>query len=194
MVVRTSWDRPIPSSTILLITTTAASLQSASSTEYVPLPLTPRKVSSGVRPHADTTCQLSVFGFLSSEDIKKQGQLNAGLLDMELALQWVQNYAHVLGGDPRRVTIAGESAGAGAVMQLSMLRGGHLGESLFRQVGRCPFVLATGRSLDRSPSPRARTCPPSTSTTPTSSPATTMASPTRQAARRPPTSLNVSSA
>jgi carboxylesterase type B len=53
---------------------------------------------------------------------------------MELALQWVQNYIHLFGGDPRRVTIGGESAGAGAVMLLSLLRGGHLGESLFTSV------------------------------------------------------------
>lgn len=66
--------------------------------------------------------------------MKKRGQLNAGLLDMELALQWVQNYIHLFGGDPRRVTIGGESAGAGAVMLLSLLRGGHLGESLFTSV------------------------------------------------------------
>lgn len=66
--------------------------------------------------------------------MKKRGQLNAGLLDMELALQWVQNYIHLFGGDPRRVTIGGESAGAGAVMLLSLLRSGHLGESLFTSV------------------------------------------------------------
>ncbi|KIM98286.1 hypothetical protein OIDMADRAFT_167121 [Oidiodendron maius Zn] len=85
--------------------------------------------------------RLGVFGFLSSEEVKKRGQLNAGLLDMELALQWVQNYIHLFGGDPRRVTIGGESAGAGAVMLLSLLCGGHLGESLFTSViGASPYL------------------------------------------------------
>ena len=66
--------------------------------------------------------------------MKRHGQLNAGLLDMELALQWVQSYAHLFGGDPRRVTISGESAGGGSVMLMSLLRGGRLGTSLFQQV------------------------------------------------------------
>ncbi|KAH8172084.1 carboxylesterase family protein [Sarocladium implicatum] len=79
---------------------------------------------------------LGVFGFLGTDEVKRHGQLNAGLLDMELALQWVQSYAHLFGGDPRRVTISGESAGGGAVMLMSLLRGGRLGNSLFRQVSR----------------------------------------------------------
>jgi carboxylesterase type B len=54
---------------------------------------------------------------------------------MELSLQWVQNYIHLFGGNPSRVTISGESAGGGAVMLMSMLRGGQLGDSLFHQVG-----------------------------------------------------------
>ena len=58
---------------------------------------------------------------------------------MELALQWVQSYIHLFGGDPRRVTVAGESAGAGAVMLMSILRGGTLGETLFSQVTKKPI-------------------------------------------------------
>lgn len=81
-----------------------------------------------------TLLQLGVFGFLSTEEVKRNGQLNAGLLDMELSLQWVQNYIHLFGGNPRKVTIAGESAGGGAVMLMSLLRGGRLGDSLFQQV------------------------------------------------------------
>ena len=81
-----------------------------------------------------TDTQLGVFGFLGTNEVKKHGQLNAGLLDMELSLQWVQSYIHLFGGDPRRVTISGESAGAGAVMLMSILRGGKLGDSLFQQV------------------------------------------------------------
>lgn len=81
-----------------------------------------------------TRLQLGVFGFLGTEEVKRNGQLNAGLLDMELALQWVQSYIHLFGGNPRKVTIAGESAGGGAVMLMSLLRGGRLGDSLFDQV------------------------------------------------------------
>ena len=32
------------------------------------------------------------------------------------AFQWVQKYAHLFGGDPDRITVAGESAGAASVV------------------------------------------------------------------------------
>ena len=34
--------------------------------------------------------RLGAFGFLSSADVAKYGQTNVGLLDMRLALEWVQ--------------------------------------------------------------------------------------------------------
>lgn len=78
--------------------------------------------------------RLGAFGFLSSEDVKKGGSLNAGLLDMNFALQWVQEHATAFGGDPGRVTIAGESAGAAAVLYQSMAYGGKQKEHLFQNV------------------------------------------------------------
>jgi carboxylesterase type B len=59
--------------------------------------------------------RLNSFGFLSSADVKHGGVLNAGLLDQEAALKWVHEYIHLFGGDNSRVTIGGESAGAGSV-------------------------------------------------------------------------------
>lgn len=82
--------------------------------------------------------RLGAFGFLSSEDVKKNGQVNAGLLDQRFALQWVQAHVRKFGGDPRRVTIAGESAGAGAVMLQAMAYGGNQGQTLFDNVRSHP--------------------------------------------------------
>lgn len=43
---------------------------------------------------------------------------NRGVLDWILALTWVQQHIHAFGGDPDKVTIAGQSAGGGAVLTL----------------------------------------------------------------------------
>ncbi|KAF2203674.1 carboxylesterase type B [Delitschia confertaspora ATCC 74209] len=76
--------------------------------------------------------RLGAFGWLSSAEVKNKGVVNAGLLDMIASLGWIQKYITKFGGDPRKVTITGESAGAGAIMLLSMAFGGQLGTSLFR--------------------------------------------------------------
>ncbi|KAH9924570.1 Alpha/Beta hydrolase protein [Fomitopsis serialis] len=61
--------------------------------------------------------RLGVFGFLPGSEVKANGSLNAGLLDQNFALQWVQEHISSFGGDPAKVTIWGESAGAGSVIQ-----------------------------------------------------------------------------
>ena len=60
--------------------------------------------------------RLGAFGFLSSDEVFRKGVVNAGVLDQQMALQWVQQYIHLFGGDKTKVTIFGESAGAGSVM------------------------------------------------------------------------------
>ena len=81
-----------------------------------------------------TQYRLGAFGFLSgSEELMQDGVLNAGLLDMNFALQWVQQYIGQFGGDPARVTLAGESAGAAATVYQAMANGGQ-DEALFNNV------------------------------------------------------------
>lgn len=63
--------------------------------------------------------RLGAFGFLSSADVVANGVGNAGLHDMVFALQWVQKYICKFGGDPGKVTVAGQSAGAGAALLLA---------------------------------------------------------------------------
>ena len=56
--------------------------------------------------------RLSAWGFLFSEQVADSGNTNLGLRDQRLALQWLQENIALFGGDPSKVTIWGESAGA----------------------------------------------------------------------------------
>lgn len=57
--------------------------------------------------------RLGFLGFLSTEDSVIPG--NFGLKDQTMALRWVQRNIRNFGGDPEKVTIFGESAGAASV-------------------------------------------------------------------------------
>ena len=56
------------------------------------------------------------YGFLASEDVRRDGDLNAGLLDQRQAMSWIQKHIGKFGGDPDKVTIFGTSSGAGSVL------------------------------------------------------------------------------
>ena len=50
------------------------------------------------------TYRVGLFGFLASEEVKRDGNLNIGLLDQRKALEWVQKNIHTFGGDPKKVS------------------------------------------------------------------------------------------
>lgn len=58
-----------------------------------------------------------VFGFSNSPELDIQDR-NAGFLDQRLAIDWVQRNIAAFGGDPKRVTIFGNSAGGTSVDRL----------------------------------------------------------------------------
>jgi para-nitrobenzyl esterase len=66
--------------------------------------------------------RLGVFGFLSHPELTAESPRHAsgnyGLLDQAAALVWVHDNIAAFGGDPRKVTIAGESAGSISVSGL----------------------------------------------------------------------------
>ena len=63
--------------------------------------------------------RLNIFGFFAHPELSKEAPYKAsgnyGLLDQHAGLKWVQKNIAAFGGDPARVTIAGESAGSIAV-------------------------------------------------------------------------------
>ncbi|KAF7350386.1 Carboxylic ester hydrolase [Mycena venus] len=76
--------------------------------------------------------RLGLFGFLPGTEVKKNGALNAGLLDQDFALRWVREHISKFGGDPSKVTIWGESAGAGSVLLQMIANNGNTEPQLFR--------------------------------------------------------------
>lgn len=66
--------------------------------------------------------RVNVFGFLCHPDMREESPYgtggNFGLLDQIESLKWIQKNIAAFGGDPGRVTIAGQSAGSASVNNL----------------------------------------------------------------------------
>jgi para-nitrobenzyl esterase len=90
--------------------------------------------------------RLGVFGFLAHPELTRASghgaSGNYGLMDQVAVLRWVERNITALGGDPRNVTIFGESAGSFAV---SGLMASSLARGLFqRAIGESGALFNAG--------------------------------------------------
>src|SRR6516162_652163 len=78
--------------------------------------------------------RLGVFGFFSHPELSKESGHNSsgnyGFLDQVAALEWVVKNIAAFGGDPRNITIGGESAGS---LSVSALMASALSRNLFQK-------------------------------------------------------------
>ena len=93
--------------------------------------------------------RLGVFGFFAHPELTKESPHRASgnyaLLDQAAALRWVQQNIAAFGGDPKRVTIAGESAGS---VSVSAQMASPLSKDLIAgAIGESGSILSTLRAV-----------------------------------------------
>ena len=76
--------------------------------------------------------RLGSFGYLFLDDESAPG--NVGLLDQKMAIEWVRRNVQGFGGDPEKITLAGQDAGGvSALTLLSLSEGQHLASKVILQ-------------------------------------------------------------
>src|SRR6266513_2915310 len=112
--------------------------------------------------------RMGLFGFLAHPALDSEGHLydNYGIMDQQAVLQWVKRNAAAFGGDPSRVALGGQSAGAQdtGVNQISPLSAGLFNRAIYessplsgitiRSIGLArgmAFATAAGCPTDASP-------------------------------------------
>ncbi|WP_321471659.1 carboxylesterase/lipase family protein [uncultured Paludibaculum sp.] len=89
--------------------------------------------------------RLGIFGFFAHPDLTAESAHHAsgnyGLMDLAAALQWVRANIGAFGGDPKNVTIFGQSAGA---MNVGYLMVSPLGKGLFHKAIAQSGTVAIG--------------------------------------------------
>lgn len=108
-----------------------------------------------------TNYRLNIFGYLAHPELSAEAPYKAsgnyGALDQVAALQWVKNNIAAFGGDPDKITIAGESAGSIGVSTLmasplskNMLAGaiGESGAAIFPTMAPVSLAEAEKQGAD----------------------------------------------
>lgn len=92
--------------------------------------------------------RVGVFGFMTHPELSKESPSqtsgNYAILDLIAGLKWIKQNIAQFGGDPNKVTIAGQSAGASAV---SILCASPLAKGLFRGAILQSGALGLGLSI-----------------------------------------------
>ena len=90
--------------------------------------------------------RLGAYGFLAGTTMEKEGLPNAAFYDQRAALQWIQDFIGLVGGDKAQVSAWGESAGAGSILHHLVSNGGTQDPLFSKAIMQSPaFTLAFDR-------------------------------------------------
>lgn len=91
------------------------------------------------------------YGFIASREISESpsATVNNGLRDQRKALEWVQSYISLFGGDPDHVVLGGDSAGAASIA-LHLTAFGGRDDGLFQGAAAESVSFATILTVEES--------------------------------------------